>query len=49
LALVEKVGREHKVPVVIEDTFQSLLGESKQALFGSMVKHLGTLVQVLHV
>ncbi len=49
LAVVEKLGPSHKVPFIIEDTFESLLEGAKQPLFGRMAKHLGTLTQVLHV
>lgn len=49
LTLIEKAAAQHKLPVVIEDTFNTVLDAAKQPLFGRMVKHLGSLTQVLHV
>ena len=49
LTLIEKAAVQHKLPVVIEDTFNTVLDPAKQPLFGRMVKHLGSLTQVLHV
>ncbi|MFT3707601.1 MAG: chromosome segregation protein SMC [Archangium sp.] len=49
LTLIEKAATQHKLPVVIEDTFNTVLDAAKQPLFGRMVKHLGSLTQVLHV
>ena len=49
LTLIEKAAGSHKLPVVIEDTFNTALDAAKQPLFGRMVKHLGSLTQVLHV
>lgn len=49
LTLIEKASAQHKLPVVIEDTFNTVLDGAKQQLFARMVKHLGTLTQVLHV
>ena len=49
LTLIEKAAGSHKLPVVIEDTFNTVLDAAKQPLFGRMVKHLGSLTQVLHV
>lgn len=49
LTLIEKAAPQHKLPVVIEDTFNTVLDATKQPLFARMVKHLGTLTQVLHV
>lgn len=49
LTLIEKAAATHKVPVVIEDTFNTVLDPAKQPLFGRMLKHLGSLTQVLHV
>lgn len=49
LTLIEKAASQHKLPVVIEDTFNTVLDASKQQLFARMVKHLGSLTQVLHV
>ena len=49
LSLIEKAVGQHKLPVVIEDTFSTVLDAAKQPLFGRMVKHLGSLTQVLHV
>ena len=49
LTLIEKASTNHKLPVVIEDTFNTVLDAPKQPLFGRMVKHLGSLTQVIHV
>jgi uncharacterized protein YhaN len=49
LTLIEKAAAQHKLPVVIEDTFNTVLDAAKAPLFGRMVKHLGSLTQVLHV
>lgn len=49
LTLIEKAAAQHKLPVVIEDTFNTVIDGPKQQLFGRMVKHLGSLTQVLHV
>lgn len=49
LTLIEKSVAQSKQPVIIEDTFNTVLDAAKQPLFGRMVKHLGTLTQVLHV
>ena len=49
LTVIEKAAASHKLPVVIEDTFNTVLDATKAPLFGRMVKHLGTLTQVLHV
>ncbi|MBL9038391.1 MAG: chromosome segregation protein SMC [Archangium sp.] len=49
LTLIEKYSAQGKVPVLIEDAFAGLIDVPKQALFGRMLKHLGTLTQVLHV
>lgn len=49
LTLIEKASASHKLPVVIEDTFNTVLDAPKQPLFGRMVKHLGSLTQVIHV
>ncbi len=49
LTLIEKAAGQHRLPVVIEDTFNTVLDAAKQPLFGRMVKHLGSLTQVLHV
>jgi uncharacterized protein YhaN len=49
LTLIEKAAAQHKLPVVIEDTFNTVIDAPKQPLFGRMVKHLGSLTQVLHV
>lgn len=49
LTLIEKASAQHKLPVVIEDTFNTVIDGPKQPLFGRMVKHLGSLTQVLHV
>lgn len=49
LTVIEKAAAHHKLPVVIEDTFHSVFDAPKLPLFGRMVKHLGSLTQVIHV
>jgi uncharacterized protein YhaN len=49
LTLVEKYSTKSKVIFIIEDVFGLLLEEAKLSLLGRMLKHLGTLTQVLHV
>jgi uncharacterized protein YhaN len=49
LTLIEKAAPANKLPVVIEDTFNTVIDGPRQPLFGRMVKHLGSLTQVLHV
>lgn len=49
LTIIEKAAAHHKLPVVIEDTFHVVFDAPKQPLFGRMVKHLGSLTQVIHV
>lgn len=49
LTIIEKASPTNKLPVVIEDTFNTLFDAAKQPLFGRMVKHLGSMTQVLHV
>src|SRR6218665_428476 len=48
LTLVEKLGTRLKLPLVVEDAFLGV-DESRLPLLGRMLKHLGTLTQVLHV
>ncbi|MBI3183126.1 MAG: chromosome segregation protein SMC [Myxococcales bacterium] len=48
LALVEKFSARQKVPMLIEDGLVCV-EESKHSLLGRMLKHLGTLTQVLHL
>jgi peptide/nickel transport system substrate-binding protein len=43
------IALANKLPVVIEDTFNTVIDGPRQPLFGRMVKHLGSLTQVLHV
>lgn len=47
LTLIEKVSARLKVPVLIEDGLA--VDESKYPLLARMIKHLGTLTQVLHL
>jgi len=47
LTLIEKVSAKVKIPVLLEDGIP--LEESKLPLLARMVRHLGTLTQVLHV
>ncbi len=49
LTLAEKAGSQTKLPVIIEDAFGAVIDANKQGLFGRMLKHIGTLTQVLHV
>jgi hypothetical protein len=48
LTLVEKIAAEEPKPVLIEDLATGL-EEARLPLLGRMLKHLGTLTQVLHV
>lgn len=48
LTVVEKVSARVKLPLLVEDALVGL-DESKLPLVGRMLKHLGTLTQVLHV
>ncbi|HVE81231.1 MAG TPA: chromosome segregation protein SMC [Myxococcales bacterium] len=47
LTLVEKYSSRAKVPVVLEDTLG--VDDGKLGLLSRMLKHLGTLTQVIHV
>lgn len=47
LTVVEKALAKHKLPFLIDDAFTGL-DEVKLPLLGRMLKHLGTLTQVLH-
>ncbi len=49
LTLVEKYSAQAKVPVIFEDAFRSVLDDAKLPLVIRMLKHLGTLTQILHV
>jgi hypothetical protein len=49
LTLVEKYSAVEKVPIVIEDSFGSVIDAAKQSLLVRMLKHIGSLTQVLHV
>lgn len=49
LTLIEKYSVQTKLPVIIEDSFGTVIDASKQALFGRMLKHIGSLTQILHV
>jgi hypothetical protein len=49
LTLVEKYSANAKLPVIIEDSFGTVIDQTKQGLLGRMLKHLGSLTQVLHV
>ncbi|MCY1078589.1 ATP-binding protein [Archangium lansingense] len=48
LTVVEKVSARVKLPLLVEDALVGL-DESRLPLLGRMLKHLGTLTQVLHV
>ncbi len=49
LTVVEKYSAQNKLPVIIEDSFGTVIDVAKQNLLGRMLKHLGSLTQVLHV
>jgi hypothetical protein len=49
LTVVEKYSAQAKLPVIIEDSFATVIDAAKQNLLGRMLKHLGSLTQVLHV
>lgn len=49
LTIAEKAGAQTKLPLLIEDAFGGVIDASKQSLFARMLKHIGTLTQVLHV
>lgn len=49
LTLVEKYSAQSKVPVIFEDAFRGVLDDAKLPLVIRMLKHLGTLTQILHV
>lgn len=49
LTVVEKFSGQGKIPVIFEDAFAAALDPAKQPLLARMLKHLGTLTQVLHV
>jgi uncharacterized protein YhaN len=49
LTLIEKYSVQTRLPVLIEDGFAGVIEAPKQPLFGRMLKHIGTLTQVLHV
>ena len=49
LTLVEKYSSKNKIIFLIEDVFSLVLDWPKLALLGRMLKHLGSLTQVLHI
>lgn len=49
LTVIEKYSAQARLPVLIEDGFSGVIDAPKQTLFGRMLKHIGTLTQVLHV
>ena len=49
LTLLEKYSVQTRLPVLIQDGFSGVIDAPKQPLFGRMLKHIGTLTQVLHV
>ncbi|MEW5741727.1 MAG: chromosome segregation protein SMC [Myxococcota bacterium] len=49
LTLLEKYSVQTRLPILIEDGFSGVIDAPKQPLFGRMLKHIGTLTQVLHV
>jgi hypothetical protein len=49
LAVVEKLGLKVKLPLVIEDCFADVVDPARFTLINRMLKHLGSVSQVLHV
>ncbi|MBK7860477.1 MAG: chromosome segregation protein SMC [Archangiaceae bacterium] len=49
LTLVEKFSARSRVPVVVEDGLNGIVDDPKLPLLNRMLKHLGTLTQVVHV
>jgi hypothetical protein len=49
LTLAEKYSARSRLPVVIEDGLAGIVEDSKLPLMSRMLKHLGTLTQVIHV
>lgn len=49
LTMAEKSAPTTRYPVILEDSFASTLGPEKQPLLGRMLKHIGSMTQVLHV
>jgi hypothetical protein len=49
LTLIEKYSSQSKVPVIFEDAFKGIVDDAKLPLVIRMLKHLGTLTQILHV
>jgi hypothetical protein len=49
LTIAEKYAARSRLPVVIEDGLSGIVEDSKLPLLNRMLKHLGTLTQVLHV
>lgn len=49
LTLAEKYSARARVPVVVEDGLNGVVDDPKLPLLNRMLKHLGTLTQVVHV
>lgn len=49
LAVVEKLGQKVKLPLLIEDCFGEAVDAARLPLLNRMLKHLGSVCQVLHV
>lgn len=49
LTIIEKWSTQQKLPVLMEDAFGAVIDGPKQALFARMLKHVGTLTQVVQV
>ncbi|MBL8950801.1 MAG: chromosome segregation protein SMC [Myxococcaceae bacterium] len=49
LTLAEKYSARARIPVVVEDGLTGIVDEPKLPLVNRMLKHLGTLTQVVHV
>ncbi|MEW6434532.1 MAG: chromosome segregation protein SMC [Myxococcota bacterium] len=49
LTLLEKSTAQSRLPILLEDGLAGVIEPAKQPLFGRMLKHIGTLTQVLHV
>ncbi len=49
LTMAEKSAPNTRYPFILEDSLSSILDPAKQPLLGRMLRHIGTLTQVLHV
>ncbi len=49
LTLIEKYSARARLPVIIEDGLSGVIDDAKLSLLNRMLRHLGTLTQVIHV